>query len=286
MATSASLPGVRHGWPGQVFKAEILRKFGSPVCHVPFSPSLEFFLVLLFGCCQVCLSKKMRQSFFSLLLGGDAAAFRLVFFVSPSFLSAVGFHIYKLISFECAQFKLFLNLWRQGGPDHLSEYQRWQAEEAAKWTTVSQHSFPPPLTSVNTIPIRGRHHDRHAGSNSSNTHRVHWSRQSVFSHLNFDAKVLAHQLYLINVAKPTILEKQLGPPPSYAKCLAHDHSKAQCRNQLCCKTCLRFGHILGTIISRLDWCALARNVQERILSSFDMWDRARATAFCFLWGFV
>jgi hypothetical protein len=36
----------------------------------------------------------------------------------------VGFHIYKLRKYECAQFKIFFNLWNNGGPDHVSKFRR------------------------------------------------------------------------------------------------------------------------------------------------------------------
>ena len=105
--------------PGQVVEAEILHKFGSPVCHDPSSSSQEFFIVLSFGRCQFRLSEQNAAVILQSVIGGRADAFCLcplgdrVFRFSVSS-PPVGFHIYKLRSFECSQFKLFFNLWHQG----------------------------------------------------------------------------------------------------------------------------------------------------------------------------
>ena len=101
--------------PSKVVEAEVHRKFGSPVCLDPSSPSPGFHLVLSFGRCKFRLSEENAAIILQSVIGGYACAFRLytlsdrVFHFSVSS-STVGFHIYKLRAFECSQFKLFFNL--------------------------------------------------------------------------------------------------------------------------------------------------------------------------------
>ena len=49
----------------------------------------------------------------------------------------VGFHIYKLKSFVCKQFKCFFHLWGRGGPHWLREFRSWQDECNQAWTLIS-----------------------------------------------------------------------------------------------------------------------------------------------------
>lgn len=79
---------------------------------------------------------------------------------------AVGFHIYKLQSFECANYKIFFNLWHGGGPNYVVEYKKWLAEERNSWTSVGHSSnlVTPPLTGANAIPLR---HGFHASSSKA-----------------------------------------------------------------------------------------------------------------------
>jgi hypothetical protein len=50
------LPGLNFR-PSMVVVVEIHRKFGSPLFHDPSPPSLEFFLILLFGRCKFRLTE-------------------------------------------------------------------------------------------------------------------------------------------------------------------------------------------------------------------------------------
>lgn len=160
--------------PGKVVEAEILRKYGLPVCPVP--PSPHFFLVLSVGRCKFKLDERSASLILQSVIGGSAELFNVrslgdrVFRFSVSS-QVVGFHIYKLRSFEGSSFKIFFNLWHNGGPRYQEEFARWSTEEKAKWTTVSRNKHqpperppprtghqplvrPPPLTGANSVPVR------------------------------------------------------------------------------------------------------------------------------------
>lgn len=61
------------------------------------------------------------------VIGGCANSFRVVRLAERVFRFSVhsqdvGFHIYKLRSFESSAFKVFFNLWHNGGPNFRSEF--------------------------------------------------------------------------------------------------------------------------------------------------------------------
>ncbi|CAD6267620.1 unnamed protein product [Miscanthus lutarioriparius] len=75
---------------------------------------------------------------------------------------SVGFHIFKLCSFECSDFKIFFHLWHGGGPNYEAELRNWEAMQAAEWSDVVKRGPPPQrqpthLTGANAIPIHGHH---------------------------------------------------------------------------------------------------------------------------------
>lgn len=155
------LPGLNFR-PERVIEAEIHRKFGSAVSFDPSFPSSEFFLVLSFGRCKFKVSVSSATILLQSVIGGVAENFRLlplgdrVFRFSVAS-SVVGFHIYKLRSSECKNFKVFFNLWHGGGPNFKSEFRRWVADEEAQWTTVGKKkdssSSLGALTGANAIPV-------------------------------------------------------------------------------------------------------------------------------------
>lgn len=158
-------PPILNRRPGKVVEAEILRRFGSPVCFDPVSSPQEFLLVLSVGRCNFRLSPFTMGFLLHSVLGGAADAFcvtqldhRVFRFSVHSKL--VGFHVAQLRSFECSDYKVYFHLWHGGGPNYRREYQLWEAEQAAEWTYVStvrlgqQHRHAPVhLTGANAIPI-------------------------------------------------------------------------------------------------------------------------------------
>ena len=128
------LPGLNPR-AGKVVEAEILRKLGTSVCVHPASPAKGFFLVLSFGRCKYRLTVESVGLILQATIGGSASLFHVQFLSDRVFRftvasQAVDFHIYKLRSFECSNFKVYFHLWHGGGPNYISEFRRWSAEEA------------------------------------------------------------------------------------------------------------------------------------------------------------
>lgn len=188
------LPGLDRR-PGKVVQAEIWRRFASPVSFDPRSSRRQFFLVLSFGRCVFRLSEHVAALILESVIGGCADSFRAFRLDDRVFRFSVhsqdvGFHIYKLRSFESPLFKVFFNLWNNGGPNFRHELRNWELEQAAEWTEVARKKSnllcSPALvrvTGANSIPVRNpRSHgtDRHGHDSQAPKH----GRQSVFQRLN------------------------------------------------------------------------------------------------------
>lgn len=133
-----------------------------------------------------------------IVLGGHSQAFRVVqlddrvfrFSVSSK---SVGFHIFKLRSFECSDFKVFFHLWHGSGPNYEAELRNWEAEQADEWSDVVKRDHPPqhqstPLTGANAIHVHGHHRLPHAPSSmefSNFKSCINPGRRSVFTRINF-----------------------------------------------------------------------------------------------------
>lgn len=232
--------------PGRVVEAEILRRFGTPVNFDPSSPLPEFFLVLSVGRCKFRLSPITVGCILQSVLGGSRHAYRVsqlndrVFRFSVRS-KQVGFHVFQLRNFECAEFRVFFHLWQNGGPNFKLEYRNWLAEEAAKWSEVARRTSstqskrpthvprPVRLTGANAFPVSG---DRSVFSGdrrrpgpavsiaNNNNLKGHHASPSVFNRIN-----LQHSTKHNNSGSPTVnvaitgsfqisnLARILGPPP-------------------------------------------------------------------------
>lgn len=131
--------------PGWVVEAEIHRRFGCSINHNPSSPDKEFFLIVFVGRCKFRLLESSVACLLQAVLGGFPQAFHVfqlndrVFRFSMSS-SSVGFHIYKLKSFECLDFKIFFHLWHGGGPNFEVEYRNWIREQEVEWVHVVKNN--------------------------------------------------------------------------------------------------------------------------------------------------
>ena len=113
------LPGLSFH-PGVGVQATIMERFGLPVTSSGVSSSV-FFLLASFGRCKFCLCPLSVGLLLEATIGGVAWDFSVLqlgprvfrFFVSSK---VVGFHIFKLVSFECSCYKVFFHLWGNGGP--------------------------------------------------------------------------------------------------------------------------------------------------------------------------
>ena len=93
--------------PGRVVEDKILHRFGSTIDGDPASKAKAFFLVLSVGCCKFHLSIHLVEHLLQAVLGGFPKAFQVVQLADRVFRFSVasqlvGFHIFNLQSFECA----------------------------------------------------------------------------------------------------------------------------------------------------------------------------------------
>lgn len=212
------LPGLNPR-AGKVVEAEILRKFGTSVCVHPSSRARGFFLVLSVGRCKYHLTVDSVGRILQATIGGSAPLFhvqllrdRVFRFTVAS--QEVGFHIYSLHFFECSNYKVFFHLWHRSGPNYVSEFRQWSAEEAAKWKTVSKQTssspaMVPPLTGTNAILVSPRIFPVISNSNSKQG-----QRQSAITHTNYGSKLAVSAK--INISKILKGNGILGKRPDFA----------------------------------------------------------------------
>jgi hypothetical protein len=116
--------------PGVGVQSAILHRFGSPVNFYPISGARPFVLVISIRRCKLRLSESSVALILQATIGGVTTNFRpkqlskwVFSFVVAS--RDVGFHIFKLKSFICDQYKVFFHLWGNGGPHWNSEYRKF-----------------------------------------------------------------------------------------------------------------------------------------------------------------
>lgn len=158
--------------PGRVVQAEIFRRFSAPVSFDPSLSPKEFFLVLSVGRCKYRLTEVSVSSILHSVIGGNPHGFRVLSLGDRVFRFSVhsqevGFHIYRLKSYECASFKVFFHLWHGGGPNFRLEYKLWLQEQASEWTyVVKGTSNSNPLSGANRTRLgQGRVLREHQNSN-------------------------------------------------------------------------------------------------------------------------
>lgn len=237
-------------------EAEILCRSGSAVNVLPSSRAKPFFLVLSVGHCKFCLSPSLIEHLLQAVLGGFSRAFDAVQLSDRVFRFSVasqlvGFHIYNLRSFECVDFKVFFHLWHNEGPNYLVEYHNWCFEEAAQWKESAKRKTVH-LTGANSVPI----FDHRLPQTSNSMAFSNFKRQINVAH-NSEVKstksghnsVLQKSVTHLGarvlgpVPDPNHIKPGFGPlPPFCSKCLSVAHSRSSCRNSICRRRCLKFGH--------------------------------------------
>ena len=156
--------------PGVGVQVVISERFGLPVTSSGVSSSV-FFLVASFGRYKFRLCPLSVGLLLQATIGGVARDFSVlqlgprVFCFSVSS-KVVGFHIFKLVSFECSCYKVFFHLWGNGGPRWDLELAAFNREEADSWVPVkgsiqrlNHKSFADAVKSgilmgANSLPIR------------------------------------------------------------------------------------------------------------------------------------
>ncbi|KQJ81904.1 hypothetical protein BRADI_5g03715v3 [Brachypodium distachyon] len=127
MAVHASITLGLDFAPGVAFRKEVKRIHG--VLVHPEGKSKHFYLAVSFRLALECC------------LGGLCDGFSVVHLRDQVFrfsvsTKSVGFMIYNLHKFSCAQFKCFFHLWGNGGPRWNSEFKSWQRENQEEWTLI------------------------------------------------------------------------------------------------------------------------------------------------------
>lgn len=226
MAAPIDLPGLDHR-PGKVVQAEILRRFSSPVSFHPLVSRREFFMVLSFGRCVYRLSEQSAALILQAVIGGVADSFAVLRLADRVFRFSVhskdvGFHIYKLRSFECSSFKMFFNLWHNGGPNYHLELANWEQEQANEWVHITNKNATNRvcLSEPNSIPVHQNprvHRSQRHGCRSP-AFRDH---RSVFERISYSINYLNQHSFGDNSAfnldapfgKRYSFEGILGPKP-------------------------------------------------------------------------
>ena len=253
--------------PGRVVEAEIFRRYGSPVNFVPSLSSKEFIMVLSVGRCKLHLSASLVKSLLQSVLGGSAAAFRVIQLDDRVFCFSVanqqvGFHIHRLRAFECQVFKIFFHLWHNGGPNFRAEYKSWCREQAAEWIEVS-HRKSVRLTGANAIPLLASRSSLPASSSKSmefsnfqktlkcavnsvfKRGAIHAIKRGAIHGIKKTASFLEAGI-LGPIPDPQRVHKSHGPLLTLCSiCLSPAHSWPGCKNLRRCRICLLAGHDSG-----------------------------------------
>lgn len=128
----------------------VLLAFPFPVLRFLLDPSSLWFLLVavFFVSAAALLPSSFRR--------GLAAEFRVsqlgdrVFCFAVSS-NLVGHFLYKSHCFACPQYKVFIHLWNNGGPNWQLEWRNFLVEEDSSWQPASKR---PVLTGANAIPVR------------------------------------------------------------------------------------------------------------------------------------
>ncbi|TVU03589.1 hypothetical protein EJB05_50906, partial [Eragrostis curvula] len=201
---------------GLDLQAEVWRKLGLPINFSVDNGLDEFYLLASFGRCKFRLTEENVGVLLQVALGGFSQAFKVthvqdrVFCFSVSS-KKVGFYIYNLRSYQCSAFKVYFNLWGNGGAHWSRESTDFDRDEQNSWQLVQgkkkkrlAHSpvikkqFVPKakadassstLTGANRVPVNSvkqSGHSVHLNSAPSVFDRIQFPKVSVFSRLNSD----------------------------------------------------------------------------------------------------
>lgn len=226
--------------PGKVVEAEILRRYNTLVSFDPRLSPRAFFLVLSIGRCKFRLSKKSVSLILQFVIGGQPNDFPVLSLGDRVFRFSihsqeVGFHIYQLRAFECANFKIYFHLWHGGGPNFWYEYNLWLQEQSLQWVeVVRKPSKPENLSGANLEPLGTRRVHRPFFQNQT---IVNPARQSVFMCIKPAlTQSLNPALKDILGPYPARLHLGIGPVtsqlrydgPAYQSCGQFGHQSGRC----------------------------------------------------------
>lgn len=205
--------------------------FDQPINFYP-SNNFEFFLLISFGRCSLCLNIESVGFLLQSFVGDPTEDFRIiplsytVFRFSVS-CKSVGFAIYGIKYFECKFFKAYIHIWNSGGPIWPKDLQLFNEEELNSCHLVSnRHHWSfyyvdvvcrNILTRANSVPM-----DSSKSHRNVTKHNI-WRRESVFIHISFEKippKVMSNASLFgkfhnsVNLAKNTQLTFIVREPRS------------------------------------------------------------------------
>jgi hypothetical protein len=120
---------------GRTLHDQVKERFVVPI--YPFSASSVFHLVVSFSRSAIMIDSSFVSLILQYCLGGVAEDFNVVwlhdwYFHFSVSCKNVGLMIHYLKSFVCTHFTVCFTLWRNGGPDWVREFSRWQTLKASE----------------------------------------------------------------------------------------------------------------------------------------------------------
>lgn len=282
------LPGLSFR-PGLGIGSVVRQRFGLLVSPAS-SAHRPFFLVASFGRCKFRLCPISVGLILQATIGGSAPAFDVVQLADRVFrfsvaAKQVGFHIFKLNSFSCSGYKVFFNLWSNGGPRWEFEFAEFCKEEDISWSKIRrnssskqsssaaaaqrstcQRSFADavkfgPLTGANRIPLRVSAFDRLQFPNHSGQINASAQLKDRSVHAKFHSGSGQKRGSRDNNGGSSNLNLSLRQPPGTqylskgkvpgicSRCLSDKHPRRACMNPIKCLACMRWGHIAVNCIA-------------------------------------
>lgn len=202
MSSSADLLPLSEVAQGPRFAAFVLSKFGRSVSLV--SPENGAFSMLAaFGRCRFCLEESSVAQSLSAILGGPAESFNVCLVEERIFLFSVsckevGFEIYKLRTFKCADFELFFHLFNDSGlsfaRSHTSCSPVFPWEEVGKKPSYDETVQNVRLTGANSVPVSSKSVGTSSRSSCKQLQGSSPLRKSVFDHIQFPRRSVFDRL--------------------------------------------------------------------------------------------
>ncbi|KAJ1288605.1 hypothetical protein BS78_02G100600 [Paspalum vaginatum] len=222
---------------GLEFERRIQEAFGKPINVPPLAHHLGFLLVVSFGRSKYRLTEESVGSLLQATIGGSADLFRVLYLSDRVFRfsvssSQVGFEVYKTIGFSCEFYKLSFHLWGSGGATWIRESLLFDKEESNSWQYVGSNN-------------------RKSNSAKSSTRRTFpLSKGSVFDRLQHCQPLTGANLEPIATTNPWQVHRSSDHSGSKFKntnsVTEALHSSRDCRNKQRCRSCLQWGHLVGS----------------------------------------
>jgi hypothetical protein len=266
---------------GMNFAKDVRSKFNRQV-H-PSAKSGHFTMVVSFGRAKFKLDEDLVSIALEAVIGGLCGDLKVSIIRERVFSFCVsskdvGFHILKLKRYSCPQFKCFFHLWGHGGPNWEREFFQWQKESDKEWTLVSPGKKRSQLGMLalqkekpKSIVHSGVYRPKQLkfADDLSYTACVGYSRPkvSITGEENAESVVATTDVLVTGTSSSTVgpctdtissdmplnhekdnaFENMIDEMAfnfwTCSKCLSLGYVTNDCKNQIRCKACYRYGHI-------------------------------------------